>query len=126
MGLDIYFESKKRRENDSENQEVAYFRKHNHLLPYFGYGENCEDCVVSKEQVEDFITDCKAVLEHCDKPDFEEVAKGKIPTQTGFFFGCYEYDDYYKEKLEHDLETFQNLLETFDWGDDELIMYCSW
>ena len=120
MGLDIYFNSKK------NNEEVAYFRKHNHQLPYFGYGESGDDLKIEKVQIEDFVTDCKAVLEHWGKPDFQEVAEEKIPVEHGFFFGSYEYDDFYKEKLEYDLETFQNLLETFEWENDELIMDCSW
>lgn len=121
MGLDIYFWSKK---NDDE--EVAYFRKHNHLLPYFGYEDDCSELTITKAQVEDFVSDCNEVLEHWGKPDFEEVAKAKIPTEFGFFFGHYEYDEYYKQKLEQDLHKFTNLLTTFDWDTDELVMQCSW
>ena len=120
MGLDIFFESKKREE------EVCYFRKHNHLIPYFGYGEDFSVLNVEKSQIEDYVSDCKAVLEHWGKPDFEEVAEEKIPTCEGFFFGCYEYDEYYKEKLEEDLKAFQKVLETFNWDEDELIMHCWW
>ena len=121
MGLDILFSSKK-----NENEEVAYFRKHNHLLPYFGYDDNCSNLTITKVQVEDFVSDCNEVLEHWGKPDFEDVAKAKIPIEHGFFFGCCEYDEYYKQKLEEDLREFTNLLTTFDWDTDELVMYCWW
>jgi len=120
MGLDINFNSKK---ND---EEVAYFRKHNHLLPYFGYEDNCSEITITKGQIEGFVADCNEVLEHWGKPDFEEVAEAKIPTEQGFFFGCYEYDEYYKQKLEKDLNEFRNLLSTFDWDNDELVMSCWW
>lgn len=45
-----------------EREEVAYFRKVNLLLPFFKYGENCSDLIITKDQVESLIQVCGDVL----------------------------------------------------------------
>ena len=69
--------------------EVAYFRKVNFLIPFFGYEENCSNIEIDKYQVEDLIEACKEVLANHDKASF------LLPTQEGFFFGSTDYDDWY-------------------------------
>lgn len=124
MGLDIFFESK-----NKENEEVAYFRKVNFLLPYFGYEENCTHIEITKQQVEDIVGDCKKLLviqltETNEK--FVEKAQEIMPTERGFFFGSTEYDEWYVHDLKEVLEKFSKLLETFDFENDTLLMHCSW
>ena len=50
--------------------EVAYFRKVNFLIPFFGYEENCSNIEIDKYQVEDLIEACKEVLANHDKASF--------------------------------------------------------
>lgn len=45
-----------------EREEVAYFRKVNLLLPFFGYKENCTYLTITKDQVENLIQVCEDVL----------------------------------------------------------------
>ena len=100
--------------------EVAYFRKVNFLLPFFGYEENCSDLEIDKYQVEDLIEACKAVLE--DHSKAEEL----LPTMPGFFFGNTEYNDWYFGDVERVKTTFENILEDFDPEEDILTMHCWW
>lgn len=110
--------------NDTE--EAAYFRKHNHLIPYFGYGENCSNLTISRNQLEQFIEDAKEVLSHEGKDDFQQVAAELIPTESGFFFGSVEYDEWYCNDLRDNIEAFQSILDYFDFDNDILYMHCWW
>ena len=124
MGLDISFYRQKKGEKP-ELIEVAYFRKHNWLLPFFEYGQNCSDKVIEKDELEHFIETARQVLEA--SPDKRiEVAKEVLPTEAGFFFGDTEYDDYYFECLKKEIEAFEEILEETDFETYEIIMNCWW
>ena len=101
-------------------KEIAYFRKVNFLLPFFGYEENCSDIEIDKCQIEDLVDACKAVLE--DHSKAEEL----LPTTDGFFFGSTEYDDWYFGDVECVKTTFENILEDFDPEEDIIMMHCWW
>ena len=100
--------------------EVAYFRKVNFLLPFFGYEDNCSDLEIDKYQVEDLIEACKAVLEDHDKASF------LLPTQAGFFFGSTDYDDWYFDDVQNVKEKFEEVLADFNRDEDILLMHCWW
>ena len=100
--------------------EVAYFRKVNFLIPFFGYEENCSNIEIDKYQVEDLIEACKEVLANHDKASF------LLPTQAGFFFGSTDYDDWYFDDVQNVKEKFEEVLADFDMDEDILIMYCWW
>ena len=101
-------------------KEVAYFRKVNFLIPFFGYEENCSNIEIDKYQVEDLIEACKEVLASHDKASF------LLPTQAGFFFGSTDYDDWYFDDVESVKTTFESILEDFDQEEDILTMHCWW
>ena len=100
--------------------EVAYFRKVNFLIPFFGYEENCSNIEIDKYQVEDLIEACKEVLANHDKASF------LLPTQTGFFFGSTDYDDWYFDDVQNVKEKFEEILADFDRDEDILLMHCWW
>lgn len=100
--------------------EVAYFRKVNFLIPFLGYEENCSNIEIDKYQVEDLIEACKEVLANHDKASF------LLPTQTGFFFGSTDYDDWYFDDVQNVKEKFEEILADFDRDEDILIMHCWW
>lgn len=100
--------------------EVAYFRKVNFLIPFFGYEENCSNIEIDKYQVEDLIEACKEVLANHDKASF------LLPTQIGFFFGSTDYDDWYFDDVQNVKENFEEILADFDMDEDILLMHCWW
>ena len=100
--------------------EVAYFRKVNFLIPFFGYEENCSNIEIDKYQVEDLIEACKEVLANHDKASF------LLPTQEGFFFGSTDYDDWYFDDVQNVKEKFEEVLADFDRDEDILLMHCWW
>ena len=100
--------------------EVAYFRKVNFLIPFFGYEENCSNIEIDKYQVEYLIEACKEVLANHDKASF------LLPTQEGFFFGSTDYDDLYFDDVQNVKEKFEEILADFDRDEDILLMHCWW
>jgi hypothetical protein len=147
-----------------EREEVAYFRKVNLLLPFFGYNENCAYLTITKDQVEDLIGTCSNVLakevdirsrrneRKCAKQNVQQVkaewneknvqriqkqielidqewidyCQETLPNQEGFFFGDYEYDEWYIDKVQSVMKTFEEVIENVDWERQDLIMYCWW
>ena len=123
-----------------ERKEVAYFRKVNLLIPFFEYGENCSDLTITKDQVEDLIGTCSNILDHFsnlhqshllkediyDKQEWIDYCQETLPNQEGFFFGDYEYDEWYINKVEQVKKLFEEVIESVDWEQQDLIMYCWW
>lgn len=122
-----------------EREEVAYFRKVNLLLSFFGYNENCTDLIITKDQVEDLIGTCSNVLDHFSKlyqyfhkediynrEEWIDYCQETLPNQEGFFFGCCEYDESYINKVQHVKKCFEEVIENVDWERQDLIMYCWW
>ena len=106
--------------------EVAYFRKVNFLLPYFGYEENCSEITIDKCEVEELVNDCKRVLAAKDTDEAENVADELLPTEEGYFFGSTDYDEWYFKDVQEVMDKFTEILNEFDFDKNELIMDCWW
>ena len=113
-------ELEEEKENTNPWNKVAYFRKVNFLIPFFGYEENCSNIEIDKYQVEDLIEACKEVLANHDKASF------LLPTQAGLFFGSTDYDDWYFDDVQNVKEKFEEILADFNRDEDILIMHCWW
>lgn len=78
--------------NHSYEEYDAYFRKVNFLFAYFeNIGKMIDQwfAFVTKEDVDDIIDRCERVLKDHD------LATELLPTQSGFFFGSTDYNDWY-------------------------------
>jgi hypothetical protein len=109
MGLDMYL-TKKNSMNSKIEQDVVYWRKANQIHKWFvdnvqGKNDNCNQYFVSKEKLKDLIELCKKVLNK------ELDAKTYLPTQSKFFFGSLEYDEYYYRDLQNTITQLTPLLE---------------
>jgi hypothetical protein len=94
----------------SVTEDVGYWRKANHIHAWFvkNVQEGIDDCgtyYVSRATLEELRRDC---LEALFSPDRAEEV---LPTQSGFFFGGTEYDEYYMESLRETAELIKNLLD---------------
>jgi hypothetical protein len=90
-------------------EEVGYWRKanqiHNWLVQNVQEGEDdCGEYDVHEEQLEELLELCKKVLAN------NELAKELLPSQSGFFFGGTEYDEWYFKDLENTIEIIETLL----------------
>ena len=95
-----------KKEADAHYEQYnAYFRKVNFLFAYFqNKGKMVDEyyAIVDKEDVDDIIDRCEKILaakkgnEWLDEGEtIEEFAASLLPTQSGFFFGGTDYDEYY-------------------------------
>ena len=119
------------------NYEVGYWRKANHIHNWFiqncAYKDECgnpiDDCrpiEITVDKLEKLLDDCKKVLAD------HSLAETLLPTQSGFFFGSTEYDEYYFGEIEKTIEIIEPVLKfakhkleikDYDW---EVYYQASW
>lgn len=103
--------------------EVGYWRKANQIHRWFvdnvqeGVDE-CQKSPVDREQIKELLELCKKVEE-----DASQASK-LLPTQSGFFFGGTEYDDWYMKDIQDTIKICEAALTLPDsW---ELYYRSSW
>ena len=104
-------------------QYNAYFRKVNFLFAYFqNKGKMVDEyyAFVDKEDVDDIISKCEQILAAkkgeglLDEGEtVEEFAASLLPTQSGFFFGATDYDEYYFYDVEDCLRQMKQYRKLF-------------
>ena len=119
------------------NYKVGYWRKANHIHNWFM--QNCAE----RNEYDNPIDDCKPIritvnnleklLDTCKKVLADHsLASSLLPTQSGFFFGSTEYDEYYFSEIERTIKIIEPVLkfakhkleiEDYDW---EVYYQASW
>lgn len=130
MGLDmsIYKTAKGEKidwEDWEELEEVAYWRKFNALHGWFVRHladgvDNCEDVIIPKDKLEYLL----GVLEDVNK--HPRSAKRLLPTESGFYFGDTEYDEYYYEDVKNSIPMIRSILADTDFETEDLYYSASW
>jgi len=136
-------------------EEVAYWRKANQIHAWFcktlPYDDNCSDVYVTYEQLQELVDTCKKVLASTELVEgkicvsqtlgkengwVKNMEKGKVlkdptvaeellPSQSGFFFGGTDYDEWYWQDLVNTVVMLEPLLKQKDnYGD--LYYSASW
>ena len=132
MGLDMYLSAKRYIwDKEGEGVEVngvdipaplklkelgcraAYWRKANQIHGWFVRNvqdgeDNCCPFDVTREDLQALIDVCRRVLAN------RELAENVLPPNAGFFFGGYEYDEYYFDELTRTADELGVLLEALD------------
>ena len=96
-------------EANSVEIELGYWRKANHIHKWFVDNvqngvDNCGEYFVRKADLEMLLTVCEQVLKNVTN------ANTLLPTQSGFFFGSVEYDDWYIEDVQDTIEIIKRAL----------------
>jgi hypothetical protein len=128
MGLDMYLKGKVYLDYNSTNRaeiakmidlpefeansveiELGYWRKANHIHKWFVDNvqngvDNCGEYFVRKADLEMLLTVCEQVLKNVTN------ANTLLPTQSGFFFGSVEYDDWYIEDVQDTIKIIKRAL----------------
>lgn len=89
--------------------KIAQWRKANAIHQWFvdncqGGEDDCREAYVSREQLEELKELCEKVLAD------HSLADEELPTQSGFFFGSTEYDEWYFGDLEMTVEMLEHAL----------------
>jgi hypothetical protein len=118
------------------NVNIAYWRKanaiHNWLIENVAGGEDdCQPFYVSREElVELHKTLCKLIQLKVELSDSEEelheALDELLPTQSGFFFGGTDYDEWYWENLTWTERRLASILEDQAFADFEFQYRASW
>jgi hypothetical protein len=111
-------------------ESVAYWRKSNHIHQWFvtncqGGEDQCQESYVERGQLQKLVDICKQVKESLEKSGKNtELAEELLPTQSGFFFGGTEYDQWYVQGLDETINQIEPLLQ--EEGDGEFYYQASW
>ena len=129
MGLDMCVQI---REVESHGVVKEYnYRKFNALhglMLRLGYEHEFFDAwdevdnalLLGKDEIEEITDILSAVL--FDKTQAEYI----LPIEKGFFFGSYEYDDYYFQCVEQALADFKEIQEKYTSDRFEILYDASW
>lgn len=106
-------------------EEVGYWRKANAIHRWFveNIQDGVDDCgqyEVEKEKLEELLGVCQEVIAHNHKSDF------LLPTQSGFFFGSTEYDEWYFEDIKDTIKILEKVLEETDFDRQMITYQSSW
>lgn len=149
-----YWDTEKEYGRNHISEYVGDWRKANAIHKWFvdNVQDGEDDCgyyEVEKEDLERLLSICKHVKEKCKLVDgkifcgtryengesvdmYEDgkvienasVAAEYLPTQSGFFFGSTDYDEYYLYDIDQTIKILTNVLETTDF-DNQMVVYTS-
>ena len=105
--------------------EIMTWRKANQIHQWFveQVQQGTDDCkryYVPIEKLQALVDVCQKVL--VDR----SLARELLPTQEGFFFGSYEYDDMYFVDIQETLEFLVPVIRGQDWADWDFYYQSSW
>ena len=117
---------------------VGYWRKANQIHNWLveNIQDGVDDCNYHREVTEDDLLElldiCKRVLDSCELITDEDgthvkdsnIAEELLPATPGFFFGSYEYDEWYVEDIKNTIDIINKVLETTDF-ETQMLYYCS-
>ena len=137
-------------------KEVGYWRKANAIHKWFVDNvqdgvDNCEKYLLTKEKLQGLYDICEELMntlelidgkvfngqrytehgwvnEYIDGKVIKDITKAQelLPTQSGFFFGDTEYDEWYYNQVKYTYELLKDILENFDFENNYLIYQSSW
>jgi len=90
--------------------EAGYWRKANHIHAWFvdhvqGGEDTCKNYPVDREDLAALLETCKAVLAEPGR------ASELLPTQSGFFFGSTDYNEFYFEEVRRTVAIIEDCLD---------------
>ena len=97
-------------------EEVAYWRKANHIHGWFienvcDGNDDCESVWVKPEKLKELVDLCHRVLRALDKKNYKR-AETLLPPMEGFFFGGYDIkDEWYRQDIEHTIKKIEPVLQ---------------
>ncbi len=104
-------------------EEIGYWRKANQIHNWFVENvqngiDECQESWVSREQLQSLLDICRIVKIDKDK------APQLLSTQSGFFFGGTEYDEWYYQDIDNTIEILEEALS--DENADDFAYRASW
>lgn len=94
-------------------QRAGYWRKANAIHKWFVDNvqdgiDDCKEYYVEEEKLKELLDVCNKVKEN------HSLAKELLPTQSGFFFGDTEYNDWYFNDIDLTIEILEKQIKDAD------------
>jgi hypothetical protein len=104
---------------------VGYWRKANQVHNWFVQNvqegeDDCKPYFVSRERLAELLSTCREV--QADHSKAEEL----LPVSAGFFFGSYDYDEYYFGQIENTIEQLAKILNNPKFDECDFSYRASW
>lgn len=104
--------------------EIMYWRKANAIHKWFVDNvqdgkDDCERYCVSTDQLMELLNAVRRAIKSTNPEEH-------LPTQSGFFFGGTEYDEWYDKSLKHTQETLEKFLTSEESKTLDLYYHSSW
>ena len=108
-----------------DGDQIASWRKANAIHKWFVDNvqdgeDDCGEYKVTKEQLIQLRNICNEVLINCN------LAEQLLPTQSGFFFGNTNYDEWYYNDLVETVRIIDEIIKTKSYCLDDLYYSSSW
>ena len=130
MGLDMCIKRARKVDNNkaTDFEDVGRWRKVNQIHSWFvqncqGGVDECQLTLVTKQKLEELLVICMDVSKNKDNIS---LAKKELPTQSGFFFGSTEYDEYYFQEIDETIEILKKVIEETDFENQVITYQSSW
>ena len=130
VNIDITIDGKPAKINPKKvsyiEEAAMYWRKSNGIHQWFvdncqGGQDDCQPYDVSLDKLKELLEVCKQV--QADHSKAEEL----LPTQSGFFFGSTEYDEWYFQDIDETITGLEELIAEHSPEDDPYYVYqASW
>ena len=130
MGLDMFLTRTKRSNEEFKNKDVPVveesWRKANAIHGWFvrNVQDGVDDCgryEVSRKQIEKLDILCEEVLKRRNTDTSEKL----LPHMQGFFFGAYNYDEWYYDYVSQTRGIIRAILTNYN-SQEDIIQYESW
>jgi hypothetical protein len=108
-------------------EEVMYWRKANAIHAWFVRNvqdgrDECQESYVELDKLRELVDVCNKVLAN------KKLAPTLLPSQSGFFFGGTEYDEWYFDDLQRTVDTLTPIIAEQESSDEwaDLSYQSSW
>lgn len=113
--------------------ELGYWRKANQIHRWFienvqDGNDDCRPYFVSEEDLQRLKKVCQKVISRSENfaEDWHKIAHIDLPVGEGFFFGNYDYDEYYIKQLKRTVDIVDKILDHPMFDDLEITYQSSW
>jgi hypothetical protein len=105
--------------------DAAYWRKANQIHAWFVKNvqdgeDECKEHYVERAKLRELIDTCRTVMEN------KHRAAELLPSQSGFFFGGTEYDEWYFKDVAYTIDRLEKVLATPAFDHCDFYYQSSW
>lgn len=123
--------------NDGNDDNCAYYEVSKDVIEKLNF--KCKEILDDVELIDDYVLQNYSYDKNEDGETIKKeryvpgkvikdtsICEEQLPTQSGFFFGSTEYNECYYEQIKYTYDLTQNILNIFDFENNDLYYEASW